>query len=59
MKIFVADKLENHTEIELISGKVGLFQDAITEKLFEEVRTLEQSDTILVPNDAFYFSKYH
>jgi len=58
MKIFVADKLENHTEIELISGKVGLFQDAITEKLFEEVRTLEQSDTILVPNDAFYFSKY-
>jgi hypothetical protein len=58
LRIFVAESLKNHTEIELISGKVGLFQEAINEKLFKEAKTLEQCDSILVPHDAFHFNQY-
>ena len=58
MRIFVAESLRNHTEIELISGKVGLFQEAINQKLFKEAKTLEQCDSILVPHDAFHFNQY-
>ena len=58
MRIFVAESLGNHTEIELISGKVGLFQEAINQKLFKEAKTLEQCDSILVPHDAFHFNQY-
>lgn len=58
LRIFVAESLGNHTEIELISGKVGLFQEAINQKLFKEAKTLEQCDSILVPHDAFHFNQY-
>ncbi len=58
MRIFIAESLGNQTEIELVSGKVGLFQEAINEKLFREVKTLEQCDAILVPHDAFHFNQY-
>ena len=58
MKIFVAESFQNHSKIELISGVVGLFQEPINDKLFKEVKTIEQSDLVLVPHDAFYFSKY-
>jgi hypothetical protein len=58
LRIFVAESLKNHTEIELISGKVGLFQEAINQKLFKEAKTLEQCDSILVPHDAFHFNQY-
>jgi hypothetical protein len=58
LRIFVAESLGNHTEIELISGKVGLFQEPINQKLFREARTLEECDSILVPHDAFHFNQY-
>ena len=58
MKIFVADALDSHSKIELITGKVGLFQEPITDNLFKEVKSLESSEAILVPHDAYYFSKY-
>jgi hypothetical protein len=58
MKIFVAESVRNHTEIELVSGKVGVFQEELSEKLFQQVENLEACDTILVPHDAFYFNKY-
>jgi hypothetical protein len=58
LRIFIAESLGNHTEIELVSGKVGLFQEAINQKLFREAKTLEQCDSILVPHDAFHFNQY-
>lgn len=58
MKIFVAEAYGFHSKIELISGQVGRFQEPITDKLFTEVKMLESSDAILVPHDAYYFSRY-
>ncbi len=58
MKIYVAEEYRAHSKIEFISNKVGLYQEPITEKLFTEVKTLETSDAVLVPHDAYYFSKY-
>jgi hypothetical protein len=58
MKIFVAEELEPHSKIELISGRVGLFQEPISDKIFTEVKSVESSDAILVPHDAYHFSKY-
>ena len=58
MKIFVADAYESHSKIELITGNVGLFQEPISEKLFVEVKTFESADAVLVPHDAYHFSRY-
>jgi hypothetical protein len=58
MKIFVAEAYGLHSKIELISNKVGLFQEPISEKLFTEVKTIESSDAVLVPHDAYYFHKF-
>ena len=58
MRIFVAETYGSHSKIDLISGEVGLFQEPLTSKPFIEAKTLESSDAILVPHDAYYFSKY-
>jgi hypothetical protein len=58
MKIFVADAYGSHSKIEMITGNVGLFQEPISEKLFFEAKTLGSADAVLVPHDAYYFSKY-
>jgi hypothetical protein len=58
MKIFIAEAYRDHSKIELISGTVGLFQEPLTSKPFFEAKTLELSDAILVPHDAYYFSMY-
>jgi len=58
MKIFVADECANHTKIEILSGVVGLYQEPISEIPFFESKTLEASDAVLVPHDAYYFHKY-
>lgn len=58
MKIFIAETHRDHSKIELISGTVGLFQEPLTSKPFIEATTLESADAILVPHDAYYFSKY-
>ena len=58
MKIFIAETYRDHSKIELISGTVGLFQEPLSSTPFMEAKTLESSDAILVPHDAYYFSKY-
>ena len=58
MKIFVADECANHTKIEILSGVVGLYQEPISKIPFIESKTLDASDAVLVPHDAYYFHKY-
>jgi hypothetical protein len=58
MRIFIAETYRDHSKIELVSGTVGLFQEPLTSRPFIEAKTLESSDAILVPHDAYYFSKY-
>ena len=58
MKVFVADNCESHTKIELVSGKAGTYQSPIKGDLFDEVRSLNQSDVVLIPTDSYHFGKY-
>ena len=58
MKVFVADNCESHTIIELVSGKAGTYQSPIKGDLFDEVRSLNQSDVVLIPTDSYHFGKY-
>lgn len=56
MKIFVADSLPGLPIIELLSQEIGLYQTPIQGNLLQAVDRLNESDAILVPHDAYYFS---
>ena len=58
MKIFIAETYRDNSIIELISGNVGLFQEPLTSEPFIKAKTLESSDAILVPHDAYYFDRF-
>ena len=58
MNIFIAESYGKHSEIDIVSGAVGLYQEPIADLPFLQAKTLETSDAVLVPHDAYYFSKY-
>ncbi len=57
MRIFIAESLPGITVIEIISHKIGMFQTPIRDNLLQIVEKLDQSDVILVPHDAYFFSR--
>jgi len=58
MKIYLADSFRNHSKIDFISQEVGLYQEPIRTKPFKEAKSIDLADAILVPHDAYHFSKY-
>ena len=58
MKLFVADSLLNVPIIEIVSQLTHESQTPIKYELFRTSRNIQNSDAILVPHDAFYFSKH-
>jgi hypothetical protein len=57
MRVFIAESLPGKTVIEIISRRIGMFQTPIRDNLLQIVEKLDQSDVILVPHDAYFFSR--
>lgn len=55
MKIFVANLLENFPIIDIINNTSNEFKRSITGNIFKQVSSLNSSDAVLVPHDAYYF----
>jgi len=58
MKLFFADKLQICPTIDLISREIGLFQAPIDLDLLNIVESMQKSDAILVPHDAYFFHEH-
>lgn len=58
MRLFVADNFPGLPIIELLTQEIGLYQTPIQGNLLQIVERLNESEAILVPHDAYYFSKY-
>jgi hypothetical protein len=58
MRLFVADSIPGLPIIELLSQEIGLYQTPIQDNLLQIVESLSQSEALLVPHDAYNFSKY-
>jgi hypothetical protein len=58
MRLFVADSIPGLPIIELLTQDIGLYQTPIQGNLLQTVESLSQSEAILVPHDAYNFSKY-
>ena len=57
MKISIAESLSNTRKIDLVAGEHGLYQTPIDGDIVSLARTFVDSDAVLVPHDAYYFSK--
>ena len=58
MKFYIAKEHKGHSQIELLTGVHGMYQNPIKDSLIKTVHTIEKSDAVLVPHDAYYFSEY-
>lgn len=58
MRLFVADDFPGLPIIELLTQKIGLYQTPIQGDLLQIVERLNESEAILVPHDAYHFSKF-
>jgi hypothetical protein len=58
MKFYIAKEHKGHSQIELLTGVHGMYQNPIKDSLIKTVDTIEKSDAVLVPHDAYYFSEY-
>lgn len=57
MRLFLAEIDPKLSIIELLTQEIGLYQTPIQGNLLQTVEKLNQSEAILVPHDAYHFSK--
>jgi hypothetical protein len=57
VKFSIAESLANTRKIDLVSGEHGLYQTPIDGDIVLLARSFVDSDAVLVPHDAYYFSK--
>jgi hypothetical protein len=57
LKISIAESISNTRKIDLVGGELGLYQTPISGDIVTLARNVADSDAVLVPHDAFYFSE--